>query len=294
MNKNVAYKIIIKNVLFLATILIVSCDFISLKNEQVTQDRPIATVYNKNLYKKDIEELLPKGINSKDSIVVAKGLVYSWAKKELLLAKAEENISEFNTRKIEELVKAYKKSLYINGYKERLIKQQLDTVVEQQEIELYYTGNKDNFKLNEDIIQFEYISFGKDFLDKKEAVKNFKSSKETDREDLERYLLNFKSYRLEDDTWVPFSYLPKIIPLFELETDENLLKNSKYIQKEDSLGVYLVAVKNRLPKNATAPLTFVSPRIKQIILHKRKLELIREIEKTLINDAIQNKNFKEY
>ena len=49
-----------------------------------------------------------------------------------------------------------------------------------------------------------------------------------------------------------------------------------------------------LPKNATAPLTFVSPRIKQIILHKRKLELIREIEKTLINDAIQNKNFKEY
>jgi hypothetical protein len=99
---------------------------------------------------------------------------------------------------------------------------------------------------------------------------------------------------LQDSTWVPFSYLQQKIPPFQSETKENLLKISKYIQKEDSLGVYLVAVKNKLSKNATAPLTFVSSRIKQIILHKRKLELIREIEKTLRNDAIQNKNFKEY
>ena len=283
-----------KIIVCLIVTLIVSCDFISLKTESLTQHRPIATVYNKNLYKKDIEELLPKDISSKDSMLIGRGLVYSWAKNQLLLAKAEENISEVNSLEIERLVNNYKKSLYINGYKERLIKQQLDTVVQEQEIALYYGSSKENFKLKEDIIQFEYIYFGKDFLDKEEVIKNFKSSKETDREDLERYLLNFKSYRLQDDTWVPFSYLPKIIPPFQLETKLNLLKISKYIQKEDSLGVYLVAVKKRLPKNATAPLTFVSFRIKQIILHKRKLELIREIEKTLINDAIQNKNFKEY
>ena len=84
------------------------------------------------------------------------------------------------------------------------------------------------------------------------------------------------------------------IPPFAKESKENLLKISKFIQKEDSLGVYLVAVKNILQKNETAPLSEVTNRIKQIILHKRKLELIREIEKTLINDAIQNKNFKEY
>ncbi|WBX72588.1 hypothetical protein PG913_06595 [Tenacibaculum pacificus] len=283
-----------KTALFLIAILIVSCDFISLKTEKVTQHRPIATVLNKNLYKKDIEELLPKGISSKDSIVIVRGLIYSWAKKQLLLAKAEENISEVNSDEIENLVNNYKKSLYINGYKERLIKQQLDTIVEQEEVDLYYQKNKENFKLNEEILQFEYIYFGKDFLDKEETIKNFKSSKEEDREDLERYLLNFKSYRLQDTTWIPFSSLPKIIPPFQFETKQDLLKISKYIQKEDSLGVYLVAVKKRLPKNATAPLTFVSSRIKQIILHKRKLELIREIEKTLINDAIQNKNFKEY
>ncbi|KAB1153616.1 peptidyl-prolyl cis-trans isomerase [Tenacibaculum aiptasiae] len=279
---------------FIVLLLIVSCDLISLKTEKFREDKPIATVYNKNLYKKDIEGLLPKGITAKDSLVIVKGLINSWAKQQLLLAKAEENISEVNSEKIESLVNDYKKSLYINGYKERLIKQQLDTIVTEEEIDLYYQKNKENFKLNEELLQFEYVHFGKDFLDKDEAIKKFKSSKEEDKEDLESYLLNFKSYRLQDSTWVTIDYLKKSIAPFQRETKENLLKISKFIQKEDSLGVYLVAVKNVLPRNATAPLTFVSSRIKQIILHKRKLELIREIEKTLINDAIQNKNFKEY
>ncbi len=279
---------------FLIIVFIVSCDLISLKTETFKEDRPIATVYNKNLYKKDIEALIPANISKKDSLVIVKGLINSWAKQQLLLVKAEENISEVNSTEIENLVNDYKQSLYINGYKERLIKQQLDTIVSNEEIKSYYDKNKENFKLNEELFQFEYIHYGKDFLDKKETIIQFKSNKQEDREDLERHLLNFKSYRLQDSTWVTLDYLKENIPPFQEEPKQNLLKLSKFIQKEDSLGVYLVAVKNMLPTNAIAPVAFVSPRIKQIILHKRKLELIREIEKTLINDAIQNKNFKEY
>ncbi len=278
----------------IVTIFIASCDLISLKTETFQEDRPIATVYNKNLYKKDIVALIPANISKKDSLVIVKGLINSWAKQQLLLVKAEENISEVNSTEIENLVNDYKQSLYINGYKERLIKQQLDTIVSNEEIKSYYDKNKENFKLNEELFQFEYVHFGKDFLDKKEAITKFKSTKEEDREDLENHLLNFKSYRLQDSTWVTLDYLKENIPPFQAEPKQKMLKLSKFIQKEDSLGVYLVAVKNMLPTNATAPVAFVSSRIKQIILHKRKLELIREIEKTLINDAIQNKNFKEY
>ncbi|CAM1346773.1 hypothetical protein [Tenacibaculum crassostreae] len=271
-----------------------SCELVSLKKEKTREDKPIASVYNKHLYKKDIKDLLPKNLSKEDSLVVVKGLINSWAKQELLFIKAEENISEVNSEQIENLVNNYKKGLYINGYKERLVKQKLDTVVTEEEIALYYEKNKENFKVSEELLQFEYVNFGKDFLDKKETIAQFKSEKEEDKEDLERHLLNFKSYRLQDSTWVTLDYLKKKIPPFRNETKENLLKISKFIQKEDSLGVYLVAVKNILPQSATAPLSYVSPRIKQIILHKRKLELIRDIEKTLINDAIQNKNFKEY
>lgn len=280
--------------LLLSLLLLTSCDLITLKKQRTQDVKPIATVYNKHLYKKDIMNLLPKNMSKEDSTVVVKSLINTWAKEQLFLIKAEENISEVHSLEIEKLVNDYKSSLYINNYKEKLIKQKLDTVVSNSEVLEYYENNKENFKLNDELLQFEYVYFGKDHFEKDDIIKKFKSSKEEDKEELEKYLLSLKSYRLQDSTWVTVNYLQKEIPPLGTESKENLLKISKFIQKEDSLGLYLVAVKNILPKNQTAPLSHVVARIKQIILHKRKLELIREIEKTLINDAIQNKNFKEY
>jgi hypothetical protein len=55
-----------------------------------------------------------------------------------------------------------------------------------------------------------------------------------------------------------------------------------------------VAVKDVLLRNNIAPLSYIKPTIKQMILHKRKIELIRDIEKIIVKDATQNKNFKTY
>jgi hypothetical protein len=75
---------------------------------------------------------------------------------------------------------------------------------------------------------------------------------------------------------------------------EKLLKKSKFIQKQDSLGLYLAAVKDVLNRNDIAPIDYVKATIKQMILHRRKIELIREIEKIIVKDATQNNNFKIY
>lgn len=271
-----------------------ACDLITLKKQRTQEEKPIASVYNKHLYKRDIANLVPKNISKQDSLVFVKGLINNWAKKQLFLIKAEENITEVNSLEIEKLVNDYKASLYINGYKEKLIKQKLDTVVSESELQTYYLSHKDNFKLSEGLLQYDYLYFDKDHLEREEIVKLFKSDDVEDREGLEKFLLSLKSYRLHDSTWVSVRNLKSKILPFANESKENLLKISKFIQKEDSLGVYLVAVNNILQKNQVAPLSEVEGQIRQIILHKRKLELIREIEKTLINDAIQNKNFKEY
>ena len=76
--------------------------------------------------------------------------------------------------------------------------------------------------------------------------------------------------------------------------EEKNIKKEQYIQKEDSLGVYLLAVKDLRQRNEIAPLNYVIPTIKQMILHKRKLELMNEIEKTIMVDAINNKQFEQY
>ena len=76
--------------------------------------------------------------------------------------------------------------------------------------------------------------------------------------------------------------------------DEKNIKKNQFIQKEDSLGVYLLTVRDILHRNQVAPKSYVIPTIRQMILHKRKLELMNSIEKTIIVDAIKNKKFEQY
>jgi hypothetical protein len=80
-----------------------------------------------------------------------------------------------------------------------------------------------------------------------------------------------------------------------IKSSENqVLKKSNFTQLQDSLGVYLVKIEDLLDRNETAPLSFVSPTIEQIILNKRKLELIKKLEKDITKDAIKDKKFETF
>ena len=283
-----------KLVFLFLTIAFSSCQYFDFGNNGDILEKPIASVNKSYLYHKDIVSLLPRNLSKSDSALFVKSIVNNWAVKELLKQKAEENLSLQENTSYSKLVQDYKESLLVNGYKERIVQQQLDTIISEDEIDDYYKVNKANFRLNEELIKIKYLHFGNNFLDQKELIRQFKSDDYEDLIALENLELNFKAYNLNDSTWIKLTDVLLKIPKFKEEPRDYLLKKSKYIQKEDSLGLYLVAVKDALKRNDIAPKNYIAPTIKQMILHKRKLELIRDIEKTLLNDAIQNKNFKEY
>ncbi|CAI8435252.1 MAG: Uncharacterised protein [Flavobacterium sp. SCGC AAA160-P02] len=278
-----------KNFFYILLILLIySCESLGLQKKEAMAEKIIASVYDNKLYKEDVEFMLPKNVDSKDSIILIRSIINSWAIKELFLKKAEENNSQNENSEINTLVREYKQALLINGYKERLIKQQLDTVLEQKEIEDYYHLNSNNFRLNEELIKVRYLHFSNDLIDTKEVVSFFKKGTTEDLEELELRQLSFKSMMLNDSIWTPLENVLLKTPFSRL----NLLKKTKFIKKEDSLGLYLAAVEDVLLRNDIAPLSYIEPTIKQMILHQRKLQLIRDIEKIIIKDAIQNKSFK--
>ena len=278
-----------KNSIFiLVFILFLSCDSIEFQKKDIITNKPIATVNNKSLFKEDVASLLPKNVDTKDSIVLIRSIINSWAIQQLLLLKAEENTTKNDNSEVDKLVSEYRQALLINGYKERLIKQQLDTLIEQQEIIDYYKLNSKNFRLNEELIKTRYLHFSNDLLDRKEVVKLFKKGTIEDLEALELKQLTFKQMMLNDSVWTPLENVTLKIPF----SRSNLLKKTKLLQKEDSLGLYLVTVKDVLLRNQIAPLSHITPTIKQMILHQRKLQLIRDLEKIILKDAIQNKSYK--
>ena len=71
-----------------------------------------------------------------------------------------------------------------------------------------------------------------------------------------------------------------------------MLKKPNYRQLQDSLGVYLIKIEAILKTNDIAPLSYVRPTIEQIILNKRKQNLLKKIKKDITIDAIKNKNFE--
>jgi len=272
----------------LVCILFISCDFLGLQKKDIPVRKPIASVHNNNLYTEDIKLLIPKNIEKNDSLVFTRSIINSWAVKQLLLKKAEDNNTQNDNSEINNLVKDYRQALLINGYKERLIKQQLDTLIEQQEIKDYYKLNSKNFRLNEELIKTRYLNFSNDLIDRKEVVKSFKKGTIEDLEELEIKQLTFKQMMLNDSVWTPLENVLLKIPFSRI----NLLKKTKLLQKEDSLGLYLVTIKDVLLRNQIAPLSYIKPTIKQMILHQRKLQLIRDLEKIILKDAIQNKSYK--
>jgi hypothetical protein len=275
---------------FVCFFLLNSCEYLVVQEKKEMVSQIVAIVNTDKLFREDLKNVLPRNISKEDSLILVKSYIQDWAVEKLLLKGAANNSTLASFENINKLVQDYKESLLINNYKEELIKQQLDTVISEAEVEQYYLVNNENFKLNEVLVKSKYLYFNHSINDQKEIIKLFKSDKIEDAEELERQQLSFKIYQLNDSIWTDLDKVLLKLPF----SKENLLKKSNFIQKKDSLGLYLVAIKEVLNRNDVAPLSYIKSTIKEMILHKRKIELIREIEKIIVKDATKNNNFKIY
>ena len=83
---------------------------------------------------------------------------------------------------------------------------------------------------------------------------------------------------LNDSVWVKYTDLVSKVAILKNEDKSQLLKKGNFIEKEDSLSLYLVTIKEVLKRNEIAPKSYITPTIKQMILHQRKLLLLRNIK----------------
>ncbi|WP_417875086.1 peptidyl-prolyl cis-trans isomerase [Xanthomarina gelatinilytica] len=272
------------------TWLLQSCNFF-----KETDDRKaIARVNDTYLYEEDIQSLLKEGMSSQDSAVVVTNFINRWATEQLLVSGAKRNLTEAKQEAFNKLAMEYKNDLYSKAYLEALVAKNIDTVVSIEEMEAYYNDNKQVFVLNEDLIKLRYINIDENRLDLKDVETKFKRFNETDKKELDSISIQFKSFSLKDSVWVKADQVVDKIPPITSENRNELLKKSNFIQLKDSLGLYLVHINDVLLRNSTAPLEYVKPTIDKIVINKRKLELIRELEKDITKDAIKNKKFEIY
>ncbi|MDP5092114.1 MAG: hypothetical protein NWQ17_02310 [Polaribacter sp.] len=276
--------------LFFGILFFTSCEYFDFRSKEEEEEEIVAIVNTQKLFRDDIKSILPENYTKNDSTLLVRSFINNWALKQLLLSKAEKNSSLETTNEINKLVNDYRESLLINNYKEMLINQQLDTVIYSNEIDDFYKINKENFKLNEDLIKIKYLHFDHKVVNKNELIRLFRSERIDDLESLQKQQLSFKQFQFNNDVWTSVDKISTILPF----SRDILLNKTKYLEKQDSIGLYLISINDVLVRNETAPLNYIKPQIKQMILHRRKIELIKDIEKIILQDATKNNNFKTY
>ena len=283
-------KIGILIVLFLM-ILITSCDSIF---KEKAAGSPIARVGETYLYKKDIIPFLNDGMSKGDSASFVTNYINNWASKQILLSKAKINLPDDKLAEFDALVNDYRVDLYTRAYKEALIAQANDSVISKQEMQNFYEEEKENFILKERLVQIRFIELPKQFLNKGTIIKKLKQFHKKDVAYLDSIGVQFKKLNFNDSLWISASRVIEEIPPLTFENQDKYLKKSQFFELEDALGVYLAKVTGVLQVNETAPLSFIEPTIKQVLLNRRKLEYMRKLEVEIIDEATKEKEFEVY
>ncbi len=252
----------------------------------------VAKAYDYTLYKSDLKGIIPLRTTKNDSIAIIKNFINNWIRQKIVLNKAENNLSSEQKDFVDQ-IENYRNSLLVYSYESKLIDQLLDTVVTKEQIQAYYDKNTDNFLLKDNIIKVNYVKLEVNSSIKTRIKSLLLNKNENKNQLLELCSKQAVNFYLEDDEWLFFNDLLKEIPI-ETYNQEAFLKNNRFIETKDENYYYLINIKDFKVKETTSPLSFEKDNIRNIIINKRKLELINKMHDELYNEAVKKNDFKIY
>ena len=274
---------------YLIVFLISSCNLF--ENKPV---RAIAKYKSNYLFFEDIKKYIPKNLSEKESLVLIENEIAKWAKNHILIEQANINLDNEKKNQLLVMAKEYSDELFSFHYKEKIVKSLMDTVVNQNSIDEYYKQNKINYKLNEDIIKARFIKISNENFEIPNIRNRFRRFNKSDISFLDSISLQFSAYSLNDSIWINKDVFFSKFPEVRDYVKNNIVKKNLFYQLEDSLELYLIKVSESALRNTIAPIDYLEPTLRQILVNKRKLEFIRNFENELYIDAIQTKELEIY
>ena len=261
-------------------------------NEQVDHGgkTPLVGVGDEYLYKEEVEAMLVSDRMIKDSAEFVERYVEHWLEDVLLYRQARRNVS--SSKEVARLIQNYKKSLLLNIYQERLVDQQLDKEITDDEISAFYDSNKKMFKMEEPMVKGLFLKVAKK-APKLDAVRRWcKSDKPEELEKLEKYTLtNAQVYEYFYETWTPLSVLAAKMSIGEEELNRRLVKK-EFIEFSDTASLYMINVADYLPIGDQKPIDLAEPEIKELLVNSRKADFLQQVKRDIYRNAIEDGEVK--
>lgn len=253
----------------------------------------VASVGEETLGRSDVTRLIPKGISSSDSLLMAESIIKKWVKDCLVFDVALRNLGS-EKEEVDKFVEEYRRSLIRYRYQERLVEEKLQADIRESDKLSYYEENQDKFVLDKGLIKGLFLKIPIDAPGLSDVKKWYKSIDVVSLEKIEKYSVqNAMIYDYFYDKWVDFDEVMENIPL-QVSDPNAFLKANKVVEVSDSSYCYLLNIKEYLPVGDVAPYDYAGARIMEMLVNQRKVEFLRDFENELYNDAIRNGNVKFY
>ncbi len=256
-------------------------------------DKIIARIGDEVLYLSDISSDL-KNVTGSDSLIKSKNLIENWARKKLLFEKSKLNLSLRTQEELDVLVNNYRYDLFAASYKELILKNQIDTIVDFKEIKDYYDQNINNFKLNEDIFKVRYLLIPIENKNLNYIKKKLVRFEKEDLFFLDSLSYQYTEYNFNDSTWINKNEFINSLKIEKEFNFKNVNLAKKFFQFKNSNDIFMIYIEDHFKVSEIPPFDYVFMTIKNIVFNKRKINFIKDFEKEILQDAIQENRFEIY
>lgn len=256
------------------------------KNEK---NKAIARVLDNYLYSDDLASAMPYGLSPNDSASFASDYIEKWIRNQLILNKAEQNLTD-EEKNVDQQIQNYRTSLLIYTYEQSYVRQKLDTVVTEEEMETYLHDNPNNFLLRETMIKGSFIKVPSTAPDIYRLRQWCRSEDPADEVNIEEYCFQYaEKYEHFNDGWVNLSEVLDLLP-GTLYSPDTQVKTRRLIEMQDASAYYFLIIRDYALAGNISPFDLVREDIRSIILNKRKISIINELESSIVNDG-QNRGY---
>lgn len=264
----------------------------SCKKTQTTDDTDVLVrVKDRTLTRSEITELIPRGVSSADSLLLAENLVKKWVKDALVYEVAMRNLGD-EKDEVDKLVEQYRHSLVRYRYQEQLVREKLSAEFQESDKLSYYEENQKKFVLDKALIKGLFLKIPADAPGLNDVKGWYKSTSEASLEKIEKYSVqNASIYEYFYDKWVDFDEVMDNIPV-HVANPNDFLKTHKFVDVSDSTYCYLLNIKEYLPVGSVAPYDYASPQIIEMLTNLRKVEFLKKFEDDLYKDGVKSGNVK--
>lgn len=226
-------------------------------------------------------------VDAADADFFVKKYVEEWACKQLLIAQAN---SQSMQPSVESKVNDYKNDLLAYHFLEALIQSELNANVSPEEVVDYYQKHKQrDCILQHDIVKGIFLAVPKKAACINSVKSLMLSNKASDRKKLQAYCKPYLDTAiLETDKWFAWEAVLAKIGYRPLGDATRLLKTNKFIHVAGRKHIYFLKINQYKIAQEIAPLEAMEDRIRAIILHKRRVDLVNKIKCKLLEDAKKN------